>query len=430
MTTTTTGAAKEHHLDLAHLTRPDFPLLDQSLHGQPLIYMDHAATSQKPQQVIDALVKYYRCHNANVHRGAHTLSARATEAFEGARSTVARFVGAQDSREIVFSRNATEAINLVAYSWGLDHLKPGDEVVLSVMEHHSNLVPWQLLAQRTGARLRHVGITPHGEMDLDHLKQLLNERTQLVSFVHLSNTLGCLNPATEITAMAHKVGAKVLVDGCQALPHRLVDVQAIGCDWYVGSGHKLCGPTGIGFLWGRQQLLQTMAPFLGGGEMIAAVQLEKSTWAELPHKFEAGTPAIGEAIGLAAALDYLSALGLERIHGWEQQLTEHLFHRLQAIDGLTIYGPDPQRQPDRGAMASFTVAGAHAHDLAALLDNSGICIRSGDHCTQPLHQQLQVTATARASLSFTNTMAEIDHMAHHLQEAITLLRQDSEPPLP
>ncbi|MXW40718.1 MAG: SufS family cysteine desulfurase [Synechococcus sp. SB0668_bin_15] len=429
MTTTTMSAATERQLDLARLTRPDFPLLDQSLQGQPLVYMDHAATSQKPRHVIDALVEYYRCHNANVHRGAHTLSARATEAFESARATVARFVGAADAREIVFSRNATEAINLVAYSWALDHLKPGDEVVLSVMEHHSNLVPWQLMAQRTGAVLRHVGITSQGEMDMDHLKQLLNDRTRLVSFVHLSNTLGCLNPAAEITAMAHGVGARVLVDGCQALPHRPVDVQALGCDWYVGSGHKLCGPTGIGFLWGREDLLETMAPFLGGGEMIAAVQLETSTWAELPHKFEAGTPAIAEAIGLAAALDYLAALGLEKIHVWEQQLTQHLFDRLQAVDGLTIHGPDPRQQPDRGALASFTVAGAHAHDVAALLDSAGICIRSGDHCTQPLHRALQVTATARASLSFTNTMEEIDRLAHQLQEAVNLLRQDGEPPL-
>ena len=427
--TTTMSAATERQLDLARLTRPDFPLLEQALQGQPLIYMDHAATSQKPRQVIAALVEYYRCHNANVHRGAHTLSARATEAFESARATVARFVGAADAREIVFSRNATEAINLVAYSWGLDHLKPGDEVVLSVMEHHSNLVPWQLIAQRTGAVLRHVGVTPQGEMDMDHLKRLLNERTRLVSFVHLSNTLGCLNPAEEITAMAHDVGARVLVDGCQALPHRPVDVQALGCDWYVGSGHKLCGPTGIGFLWGREDLLETMAPFLGGGEMIATVQLETSTWAQLPHKFEAGTPAIAEAIGLAAALDYLTALGLEKIHAWEQRLTRHLFDRLQAIDGLTVYGPDPGKQPDRGALASFTVAGAHAHDLAALLDGAGICIRSGDHCTQPLHRALQVPATARASLSFTNTMGEIDHLAHELQEAVNLLRQDREPPL-
>ncbi|KKZ12107.1 MAG: cysteine desulfurase [Candidatus Synechococcus spongiarum 15L] len=429
MTVTPMSAATEHQLDLARLTRPDFPLLNQSLQGQPLVYMDHAATSQKPRQVIDALVEYYRCHNANVHRGAHTLSARATEAFESARATVARFVGAANAREIVFSRNATEAINLVAYSWALDHLKPGDEVVLSVMEHHSNLVPWQLMARRSGAVLRHVGITSQGEMDVDHFKQLLNERTRLVSFVHLSNTLGCLNPAAEITAMAHGVGARVLVDGCQALSHRPVDVQALGCDWYVGSGHKLCGPTGIGFLWGREDLLEAMTPFLGGGEMIAVVQLEKSTWAELPHKFEAGTPAIAEAIGLAAALDYLSALGLEKIHAWEQQLTQHLFDRLQAVDGLIIYGPDPREQPDRGALASFTVAGAHAHDVAALLDSTGICIRSGDHCTQPLHRALQVTATARASLSFTNTMEEIDRLAHQLQEAVSLLRQDSEPPL-
>ena len=423
MTDTTSNTAMD--TDLARVARADFPILEQSVRGQPLIYLDHAATSQKPRQVMEALLHYYRHDNANVHRGAHTLSARATEAFEAARASVARFVGAADPAEIVFSRNATEAINLVAYSWGLDNLKPGDEVVLSVMEHHSNLVPWQLVAHRTGAVLRHVGITTSGELDLVQLQTLLGERTRLVSIVHLSNTLGCLNPIARIAAQAKRVGALLLVDGCQALPHRTVDVQALGCDWYVGSGHKLCGPTGIGFLWGRRALLEAMPPFLGGGEMIDDVHLDHSTWAQLPHKFEAGTPAIAEAIGLATALDYLSRLGLQQIHAREQDLTQHLFNRLGAVDGLTIHGPTPQQQPERGALASFDVDGAHAHDIAALLDGDGICIRSGHHCTQPLHRLLKVPATARASLNFTNTIEEIDRFGEQLAEAVHFLREHS-----
>lgn len=425
MITSTTTTAAAGAADLAGITRADFPILEQSVRGQPLIYLDHAATSQKPRQVLAALMDYYQRDNANVHRGAHTLSARATEAFEAARGVVARFVGAADPAEIVFSRNATEAINLVAYSWALDNLEPGDEVVLSVMEHHSNLVPWQLVARRTGAVLRHAGITATGELDLAHLQALIGDRTRLVAVVHLSNTLGCLNPVAEIGALARRAGALLLVDGCQALPHRSVDVQALGCDWYVGSGHKLCGPTGIGFLWGRRHLLEAMAPFLGGGEMIDDVHLDHSTWAQLPHKFEAGTPAIAEAIGLAAALDYLGGVGLPRIHAWEQTLTSHLFHRLGAVDGLTIHGPTPQQQPERGALASFSVAGAHPHDLAALLDSDGICIRSGHHCTQPLHRRLNVSATARASLSFTNTIAEIDRFGDQLVEAVAFLRDNN-----
>ncbi|MEB3318747.1 MAG: SufS family cysteine desulfurase [Cyanobacteriota bacterium] len=412
--------------NLARLTRSDFPLLGQTAClGQPLIYMDHAATSQKPRQVLEALQHYYSHDNANVHRGAHQLSARATEGFEGARETVARFVGARKAAEIVYTRNASEALNLVARSWGDSTLGPGDEVLLSVMEHHSNLVPWQQLAQRTGCVLRHVGVTPTGELDLDDFQAQLNERTRLVSLVHVSNTLGCCNPIAELAAAVHDAGALLLVDACQSLPHQPVNVAALECDFLVGSSHKLCGPTGVGFLWAREEILEAMPPFLGGGEMIQDVFLDHSTWADLPHKFEAGTPAIGEAIGMGAAIAYLQALGLERIHAWERELTRQLFTRLKAIEGVTILGPDPERQPHRGALAAFHVDGLHAHDIAALLDSAGICIRSGHHCTQPLHRHYGLAATARASLGFTSTPEEIDRFAEELQSAIQFLRDHS-----
>jgi cysteine desulfurase/selenocysteine lyase len=408
--------------DLAILHRPDFPLLDQEVQGQPLIYLDHAATSQKPRVVLEALEHYYSHDNANVHRGAHSLSARATEAFEAARGTTARFIGSADPDEIVFTRNATEAINLVAFTWALDRLRPGDEILTTAMEHHSNLVPWQLLAARTGAVLRHAGVTADGELDLDDLRSQLGPRTRLVTLVHVSNTLGCLNPVAEVAALAHGVGARVLVDACQSLAHLPIDVATLGCDWLVGSSHKLCGPTGMGFLWGRRELLEEAPPFLGGGEMIDEVFLDRSTWASLPHKFEAGTPAIGEAIGMGAALDYLSGIGLDRIHAWEQTLTGRLWEGLARIDGVRLLGPTPGRQPDRGALAAFAVEGVHAHDLAALLDVEGICIRSGHHCTQPLHRQLGLTASARASLAFTTTPSEIDRFLERLDDAVDLLR--------
>ena len=420
------GAANGVGLDLAAQTRPDFPLLAQTAClGQPLIYLDHAATSQKPRQVLAALQHYYDHDNANVHRGAHQLSARATEGFEGARAKTAAFVGAASPHEIVFTRNASEAINLVARSWGDANLKAGDEVLLSVMEHHSNLVPWQLLAARTGCVLRHVGLTESGELDLGDFQAQLSERTRLVSLVQVSNTLGCLNPIAEIAPLAHAAGALLLVDACQSLAHLPLDVGQLGADFLVGSSHKLCGPTGMGFLWAREALLEAMPPFLGGGEMIQDVFLGSSTWAGLPHKFEAGTPAIGEAIGMGAALDYLNGLGLERIHAWEQQLTAHLFARLEAIEGLRILGPTPEQQPDRGALAAFSVAGLHANDLAELLDSAGICIRSGHHCTQPLHRHYGLAASARASLSFTTTIEEIDRFAEELIGAIAFLREHS-----
>ncbi len=412
--------------DLATLTRSDFPLLTQTAClGQPLIYLDYAATSQKPRQVLEALQQYYSHDNANVHRGAHQLSARATDHFEAARGKVAAFIGAASAREIVFTRNASEAINLVARTWGDTNLRAGDEVLLSVMEHHSNLVPWQLLAARTGCVLRHAGVTASGELDLDDLKAKLSERTKLVSLVHVSNTLGCLNPIEVVAELAHGAGALLLVDACQSLPHKPVDVAALGADFLVGSSHKLCGPTGMGFLWAHEALLEAMPPFLGGGEMIHDVYLDHSTWADLPHKFEAGTPAIGEAIGMGAAIDYLQNLGLDRIHAWEQHLTRHLFFRLQAIDGVRILGPTPEQQPGRAALAAFHVEGLHPNDIAALLDSAGICIRSGHHCTQPLHRLYGLAGSARASLGFTTTIEEIDRFAEELEGSIAFLREHS-----
>ena len=411
---------------LAERTRSDFPILAQrSSSGQPLIYLDHAATSQKPTAVLEALQRYYSNDNANVHRGAHQLSARATEAFEGARLITARFIAAASPREIVFTRNASEAINLVARTWGDSNLQPGDEVLLTVMEHHSNLVPWQLLAQRTGCVLRHVGVTEHGTLDLEDLRRQFTSRTRLVALVHISNTLGCCNPVDEVVSLASEHGALVLLDACQSLAHKPVAVHQLGVDFLVGSSHKLCGPTGMGFLWAKEALLEAMPPFLGGGEMIQDVFLDHSTWADLPHKFEAGTPAIGEAVGMGAAISYLETVGLEAIQAWEAELTAHLFARLQAIDGVRILGPTPEQQPDRGALATFLVEGVHANDIAAMLDLEGVCIRSGHHCCQPLHRHYGVTASARASLSFTSTVAEIDRFADELTSTLDFLRAHS-----
>ena len=413
-------------VNLASQYRADFPILGQKApDGRPLVYLDHAATSQKPRQVLAALQQYYNCDNANVHRGAHQLSARATESFEGARSITAEFIGASSSREIVFTRNASEAINLVARTWGDANLRKGDEVLLTVMEHHSNLVPWQLLAQRTGCVLRHVGITESGELDLADFRAKLSERTRLVSLVHISNALGCCNPLGEVIPLAHEVGALVLVDACQSLAHQPIDTVALDADFLVGSSHKLCGPTGMGFLWGREALLEAMPPFLGGGEMIQDVFLDSSSWAVLPHKFEAGTPAIGEAVGMGAAIRYLQAIGLDAIQAWEAQLTRYLFERLQAIDGVKILGPTPEQQPERGALATFLVDGVHANDIAELIDASGICIRSGHHCCQPLHRHYGVTASARASLSFTSTFEEIDRFSDELASTVSFLREHS-----
>ena len=404
---------------LAAKTRSDFPILHQQVHDKPLVYLDNAATSQKPVAVLDALEHYYRRDNSNVHRGIHTLSARATDAYEGARDKVAAFVNAAHREEIVFTRNASEAINLVAYAWGLDNLKAGDEIILSVMEHHSNLIPWQMMAQRTGAVLRFVELTETETFDLDQYKTLLSDRTKLVSIVHVSNTLGCINPVEEITRLAHEQGAKVLIDACQSAPHMTLDVQVLDCDWLVASGHKMCGPTGIGFLYGKKDVLRSMNPFLGGGEMIADVFLDHSTYSDVPHKFEAGTPAIGEAIALGAAIDYLNAIGLDAIADYEHELTAYLFKQLNAIPEVRIYGPQPQADGSgRAALASFTTGAVHAHDLSTILDQAGVAIRAGHHCTQPLHRLVGAQSTARASLYFYNTYEDIDAFIASLKETI------------
>lgn len=409
---------------LATQVRGDFPILNQTVNGQPLIYFDNAATSQKPVSVINALDNYYQQVNSNVHRGAHSLSTKATEGFEAARDQVAQFIKAASRNEIVFTRNATEAVNLVAYSWALNHLQPGDEILTSVMEHHSNLVPWQMIAQKTGAIIKHVGLTEEETLDLEQYKALLSEKTKLVTFVHVSNTLGCINPVQEITRLAHEKGAKVLIDACQSVPHLPIDVQSIGCDWLVASGHKMCAPTGIGFLYGKEDLLKEMPPFLGGGEMIGEVSLDSFTYAELPHKFEAGTPAIGEAIALGAAVDYLSNIGMDNIHAYEEELTAYLFEKLTQFSDLTIYGPQPTAEgKGRAALAAFNVENLHANDLAPLLDYEGVAIRSGHHCTQPLHTVLGVAGSARASLYFYNTKEEIDQFVAALKNTIDFFRE-------
>ncbi|HEY9634405.1 MAG TPA: SufS family cysteine desulfurase [Coleofasciculaceae cyanobacterium] len=404
---------------LAETIRADFPILHQEVHGKPLVYLDNAATSQKPLAVLDSLRHYYERDNANVHRGAHTLSVRATESYEGARDKVASFINAASRQEIVFTRNASEAINLVAYSWGLNTLQRGDEIILTVMEHHSNIIPWQLIAQKTGAVIKYVNLTETEEFDLEHFQQLISEKTKLVSVVHVSNTLGCISPVQEIIAIAHRHGAKVLIDACQSIPHMPVDVQAMGCDWLVASGHKMCAPTGIGFLYGKLDLLEAMPPFMGGGEMIAEVFLDRSTYASLPHKFEAGTPAIGEAIALGAAVDYLAQIGMDKINAYEEELTAYLFKQLRGVPDIRVYGPQPKANGQgRAALAAFTVPGLDSSDVSTLLDNEGIAIRSGHHCTQPLHRILGVAGTARASLYFYNTREEIDAFIAALKDTI------------
>jgi cysteine desulfurase/selenocysteine lyase len=403
---------------LAAKVRADFPILRQTIHGRPLVYLDNAATSQKPQAVLDALQHYYQTDNANVHRGVHTLSARATDAYEGARDKVARFINAAHREEIIYTRNASEAINLVAYTWGLSNLEPGDEIILSVMEHHSNLIPWQIISQKTGAVLKFVGLTKSDELDLDQFKALMSDKTKLVAMVHVSNTLGGVNPVVEITQIAHRYGAKVLIDACQSVPHMPIDVQAIDCDWLVASGHKMCAPTGIGFLYGKRDVLRSMPPFLGGGEMIADVYLDHATYADIPHRFEAGTPAIAEAIALGAAVDYLSKIGMETIYTYEKELTAYLFQQLATLSEVRVYGPDPATGIGHASLASFTMGSVHPHDLSTILDQAGIAIRAGHHCTQPLHRYIGAQSTARASLYFYNTREEIDVFIAALKEAV------------
>ena len=407
-------------LDIAAI-RADFPILNQEVHpGKRLVFLDSAASSQKPRQVIEAMRRYYEHDHANVHRGIHVLSERATAAYEGARDKVRAFINARSSREIIFTRNTTESINLVAHSWGRANLRPGDVVVLSEMEHHSNIVPWQILAEQIGFRLRYIPITDEGLLDLDAYAALLrDEPVKLVSVMHVSNVLGTVNPVKEMIAQAHAAGALFMVDGAQSVPHLAVDVQALDVDFLAFSGHKMAGPTGIGVLYGKRALLEAMPPFLGGGEMIKKVTLEGSTWNDLPHKFEAGTPAIAQAVGLGAAVDYLSALGMDNILAHEKIVVDYALDRLSEIPGLKLYGPGAEH---RNGVAAFTLQDVHAHDVAQLLDAEGVAVRAGHHCAMPLHKRLGVVATARASFYVYNTRDEVDALVEAIYNARRVFR--------
>ena len=403
--------------------RADFPILDQQVNGNPLIYFDNAATSQKPGAVIDALRHYYERDNSNVHRGMHELSARATAAYEAARGKVARYLNAAGEEEIVFTRGTTEAINLVAQTWGAKFLRAGDVILLTEMEHHSNIVPWQLLAERTGATLRFLPINARHELALERLGEFLTPEVKLFAFTHISNALGTINPAAELCAAARKVGAVTLVDAAQSAGHLPIDVQALGCDFLALSGHKMCGPTGIGALYGKKALLNSLPPWQGGGDMIETVQFEKSTWKPAPYRFEAGTPNIAGAIGLGAAIDYLEAIGREAIFEHDARITQYALERLGRIPGLRILGP-PAGTP-RGAVISFVFGDTHAHDVVTLADAHGLALRGGHHCTQPLMRKLGLVSTARASFYFYNTLAEVDRMAEILAPAAQAATPDA-----
>lgn len=396
--------------------RADFPILGEVHHADvPLVYLDNAATSQKPRAVIGALTAYYEHSNANVHRGIHKLSEQATHAYEEARLKLRRFINAASRREIIFTRGTTEGINLVAQTWGRANLKAGDVVVSTVMEHHSNIVPWQMLAAEKGFTIRYVPLLPDGTLDMAAYTALLQaEPVKLVTVMHVSNVLGTVNPVAEMARQAHAAGALILMDGAQSVPHMPVDVQALDADFYTFSGHKMAGPTGIGVLYGRRQLLEDMPPWMGGGDMISTVRLTGSTWNELPYKFEAGTPIIAGAIGLGAAVDYLTALGMEQVHAHGKALTAYALERLGEMPALRLYGPDTA---ERGAVAAFTFADIHPHDLAQLLDQDGIAIRAGHHCAMPLHEHLGVGASARASFYLYNTFSEVDALIEGLYKA-------------
>ncbi|HEY9349453.1 MAG TPA: cysteine desulfurase [Acidothermales bacterium] len=397
--------------------RKDFPILERRVHGdRPLVYLDSAATSQKPRVVLEALDDYYALHNANVHRGIHVLAEEATALYEGARDKVAAFVGAPSRDEVVFTKNSTEALNLVAnvLAWAPAPYRvgPGDEIVITEMEHHSNIVPWQLLAERTGATLRWFGITDEGRLDLSDLDDLITERTKVVAFVYVSNILGTVNPVTQITQRAREVGALSVVDASQAVPQLPVDVAALGADFVAFTGHKMCGPTGVGVLWGRRELLDALPPFLGGGEMIADVRMSGSTYAALPHKYEAGTPPIAQAVGLGAAVDYLSELGMDAVAAHERAITSYALDRLREIDGVTIVGPETM--VDRGGAVSFSLGLLHPHDVGQVLDELGIAVRVGHHCAKPVCTRFGVPATTRASFYVYSSPEDVDALVHGL----------------
>jgi cysteine desulfurase/selenocysteine lyase len=414
MTDTTLTRPSTSTLDVARI-REDFPILGETSHGKPIVYLDNAASTQKPRQVIDAIAGHYARNNANVHRGIHELSNRATDAYDHARTQVAGLFGITDPAELIWTRGTTEGLNLIAYTWGSANLRAGDEILLSVLEHHSNLVPWQLLAQRTGARLRFLELDDQGRLDLSGLDYLLTERTKLVSISHVSNALGTVNPVREIARRAKAAGALMVVDGAQSAPHMPVDVPSLGADFYAFSGHKMCGPTGIGGLWGRREVLEAMPPFHGGGDMIDFVELESSTYAAIPTKFEAGTPNVAGAVGLGAAADYLAGIGRDAILAHERHLIAYAVERLQEIPDLGILGP--RNLEERSGVISFTLADIHPHDLATILDSEGVAIRAGHHCCQPLMKCLGVGSTARASFYLYNTTDEVDTLVDALHKA-------------
>ena len=391
--------------------RQDFPALRQQVHGRPLVYFDNAATSQKPQVVIDRLNAYYQHENANIHRGVHFLSAEATSRYEEAREAARRFLGAAHSHEVIFTSGTTEGINLVAASFGQAYVRAGDEILISGMEHHSNIVPWQMLCERSGAKLKVIPVLPDGSLDMEALPGLLTERTRLVAVVHTSNSLGTVNPVAEIIAQAHARDIPVLIDGAQAVPHRAVDVQALDCDFFVCSAHKMAGPTGVGLLYGKEKWLDAMPPYMGGGDMIDRVTFEKTTYNSLPHKFEAGTPHISGGIALEAAITYLEGIGMDQVAAWEGELLRYGTQRLGAIDGLRLIGT----APEKASVISFLLDGIHPYDGGTILDQLGIAIRTGHHCTQPLMDQFGIPGTMRASFAFYNTREEIDRLVEGLQ---------------
>lgn len=401
------GAAKSPatRFDVARV-RADFPILQQKINGQPLVYVDNAATAQKPQAVLDALDHYYKFDNANIHRGVHALSVRATSAYEAARGKAQRFINASRPEEIVFVRGATEAINLVAQTHARALLKPGEEVLVTTMEHHSNIVPWQILCEQTGAKLRVAPIDDRGALPVDEFKKLLSQRTKVVAVVHVSNSLGTINPVEEITRLAHEVGACVVVDGAQAAPHMKIDVAQLDCDFYAVSSHKMFGPTGVGVLYGKHEWLEAMPPYQGGGEMISSVTFEKTVYNRVPHKFEAGTPNIGGVVAYGAAIDYLEAIGMDAIAAYEHELLEYATVALAGVPGLKLIGT----APEKAAVVSFVMTQAHAHDVGTILDQCGVAVRTGHHCTQPVMDRFGIPATARASLAFYNTREDVDRL--------------------
>lgn len=392
-----------------HEIRKQFPILDQKVNGKQLVYFDSAATSQKPIQVIETLERYYKEYNSNVHRGVHTLGTKATDAYEGAREKVRKFINAKSMEEIIFTRGTTTALNTVAASYGLENVKEGNEIVISYMEHHSNIIPWQQVAKKTGATLKYLPLQPDGTISLEDVRQTVTPNTKIVSIMQVSNVLGTINPVKEIGAIAHENGAIMVVDGAQSTPHMKVDVQDLNCDFYALSAHKMCGPTGIGVLYGKKELLNNMEPIEFGGEMIDFVDLQESTWKELPWKFEAGTPIIGNAIGLGAAIDFLEEIGLHNIEKHEHELAQYALERLSEVDGVTIYGPK-----HRAGLVTFNIEDVHPHDVATVLDVEGIAVRAGHHCAQPLMKWLKASSTARASFYLYNTKEEIDTFVESL----------------